>query len=106
MEALKLSQRSGVKHCKNAGIAEAIRRVLRGGPLGIAQIAMRIRKSETAVRDSISKTVVRQGGIYPIGPQNNKKYSLTPPRTEKTPSCHVAGRITIGRGSRWGASLV
>ena len=106
MEALKLSQRSGVKHCKNFGIAEAIRKVLTGGPPGISQIAIRIRKSETAVRDSISKTIVRQGGIYPIGPQNNKKYQLTPPTTGKTPSCHVAGRITIGRGARWYAGIV
>ena len=106
MNTLKLSQRSGVKHCKNFGIAEAIRRVLTGGPLGISQIAIRIRKSETAVRDSISKTIVRQGGIYPIGPQNNKKYQLTPPVTKETPNLRVAGRITIGRGSVWGASLV
>ena len=104
--SLQQSQANGRRHHTGAGLADLIRAALKTGPLSVKQIARRVGRTESAVRDALRTLMYVTGGVYGVGSKHARCYQLNDPSVTNYDRPHVAGRITVGRGSRWGAGLV
>lgn len=88
------------------GLTERIREVLRSGPMTAEQIAHRLRVSRATVQP-LMRALSKASGIYRVGGDRRSGfiYSITPVAKPQSENPRIAGRITIGRGARWGAGI-
>lgn len=106
-ETLRRSQEAGRERHPNAGMTEAIRRVLgEHDGLLMAEIAELLGKDFEVVRKTVHQMTRFGSGAFAKGPRNARRYYLferaavgVKHRVEA--SARFAGPITIGRGSRW-----
>lgn len=100
-------QERGRGRFRQNGMTERIRDALRSGPLTARQLAQRLGVKRASVQ-ALMSLISKASGVYRVGGcrRDGYVYSLTPPVTEAPFNPHVAGRITHGRGAKWGAGLV
>ena len=93
------------------GRAERIRQTIAraGEPLSPTAISLRLGMDVSLVRRTIATMICQTGGIVSVKTGRGIAYRLYKGPEQKAPSenpARIAGRIEIGRGAVWGASLV
>lgn len=111
-ETLRRAQDAGRARHPNAGMTEAIRKLLgEEDGLLMPEIAERLGKDLETVRRAVHQMTRFGAGAYAKGPRDARRYYLferaavgVRPRAEG--SSRFAGPVTIGRGSRWFADSI
>lgn len=107
---IRKAQDAGRRRHGNNGLAALIRAALEGGGMTALDLASRLGRAPKAIRSAING-MLGHGGIYGSGPHTRRVYRLITdrPAAQAARDGHeiaIAQRITIGRGSVWGAGLV
>lgn len=96
-------------HGKNAhtGNAELVRSALSTQGKSITQLAAETGLHPTKVNDIVKRLCDTTGGCARIGARGKTRLyvSSDKPVTKITDDFRIAGKITLGRGSVWGAGL-
>ena len=111
---IRKAQDAGRRHHANNGLAALIREALKGGGMTAKELAAHLEREPKAIRSALNGMLQNGGGIYGSGSRWHYVYRLfseratnhEPRATDSMGEFAIAQRITIGRGSYWGAGLI